>query len=184
MLASRAALGDDSALRQVLERVTPKIRAMAWHMTYDREISRDLAQEALLKVVSATTLDRYRGEGPLDAFLMRVATRAMISAARSSRIRSWWGMESLDAIEERGHAAPAHVQERLSIDPGLRAAMEALPERARTIVLLVCVGEYSYEEVADALGMPLGTVKSAYSRARATLRNVLADQRIDLLTAS
>jgi DNA-directed RNA polymerase specialized sigma24 family protein len=65
VLARRAALGDDSALRQVLERVTPKIRAMAWHMSYDRETSRDLAQEALLKVVSATTLEPYRGEGPL-----------------------------------------------------------------------------------------------------------------------
>jgi DNA-directed RNA polymerase specialized sigma24 family protein len=90
---------------------------------------------------------------------MRVAGRAMISAARSSRMRSWRAMDSLEVMEERGHSAPVHVEHRWSIDPGLRAAMEALPERARTIVLLVCVDDYSYDEVADLLGMQLGTVK-------------------------
>ena len=56
----------------------------------------------------------------------------------------------------------------------MRRALLVLPERARTVVLLVAVGDLSYAEVATALGMEVGTVKSTYSRARAQLRAELA----------
>lgn len=179
-LARRAAAGDEVALRVVLERVTPRLRAIAWHLTYDREMSRDLVQEALAKVVLPATLERYRGEGPLAGFLVRVGARAMISVARTGRVSSWREMESLESMPEAMRGGSAAVDGSRSLDPGLRSAMMALSEQARMIVLLMCVADYSYEEVADQLGLPVGTVKSSYSRARATVRRTLAGQRIDL----
>ena len=59
----------------------------------------------------------------------------------------------------------------------MRAALGGLPERARAVVLLVAVGDLSYAEVAAALDMEVGTVKSTYSRARSALRAQLAATR-------
>jgi RNA polymerase sigma factor (sigma-70 family) len=56
----------------------------------------------------------------------------------------------------------------------MRRALLGLPERARSVVLLVAVGDMGYAEVATVLGMEVGTVKSTYSRARSTLRAALA----------
>ena len=132
-------------------------------------------------------LERFRGEGPLEAYLVRVGVRTMISALRAAPGRDWRAVElsgeplepgaagGTPGVAAQGRGSPGATR-TAPLDPALREALAALPERARLIVLLISVGDYSYEETAEAVGVEVGTVKSAYSRARATLRAALADQ--------
>ncbi len=145
-------------------------------MCYDHHDAEDLCQEALLKLTAPAALERYRADGPLDAYLLSVGVRAMLSARRTRRMREWRELEPVeDAGERAGGAEDPHAG---SFEPALREAVMRLPERARLVLLLVSLGDYGYDEVAALLGMPLGTVKSTYSRARASLRSALADREL------
>jgi len=175
-LARTAADGDREALREVLRRITRKLRAIAWHMCRDHHHAEDLCQEALVKITSPRVLGQYRAEGPLDGYLVGVGVRAMISARRTRRMHDWDRITPVDALSEDPGSSPDPTSAISTINPALYDALMALPERARLIVLLITVGGYSYSETAELLGMPVGTVKSAYSRARCALRTQLSHQ--------
>lgn len=171
--ARAAAARDHAVLRALLGRLTPRLRSAAWNLGGAGQEPQDLVQEALLRITSTAVLERYRGEGPLDGYLLAVGVRTMISATRrgrTERARSFLTDEPEHHAGGRDDAAPA------DLSPALRRALLALPERARAVVLLVAVGDLGYADVAQALGMEVGTVKSTYSRARTTLRAALADQ--------
>ena len=173
-LAAAAARGDERALRQLLERVTRRLRGAAWNLSRDGYEAQDLVQEALLKITRPETLKSYRGDGPLDGYLLSVGVRAMISVGRSRQSRS--DRMVLTGEPER-HAGESPDREPGLLSGSMRTALAALPERARAVVLLVAVGDLGYAEVAQALGMEVGTVKSTYSRARSALRTQLAPTR-------
>jgi RNA polymerase sigma-70 factor (ECF subfamily) len=169
-LAAHAAAGDERALRAVLERVTRRLRATAWNLSHNAHDAQDLVQEALLKITRPDVLARYRGEGSFDGYLVSVGVRAMISAGRRSR----GDREQSTPSDDLPDRVAAPVVEPAIVSAPVRDALTDLPERARAIVLLIAVGDLSYEEVAQALDMEVGTVKSAYSRARSALRGRLA----------
>ena len=120
-------------------------------------------------------LGRYRGEGPLDGYLLAVGVRAMISATRRTRTER---ERSFLTDEPEHHAAGRDDPDPAGLSADVRRALLVLPERARSVVLLVAVGDLGYAEVATALGMEVGTVKSTYSRARSALRTALAIRRL------
>ena len=155
----------------MLERVTRRLRGAAWNLARDGHEAQDLVQEALLKITRPDVLGRYRGDGPLDGYLLSVGVRAMISAGRSRQSRS---DRMVLTGEPELHAGGARDRDPAFLSGSMRAALGALPERARAVVLLVAVGDLSYIEVAHALDMEVGTVKSTYSRARSALRKSLA----------
>ena len=172
-LAHAAAHGSERALRELLGRVSGQLRSIAWHMTYDHHESQDLCQEALLRITTPEVLKRYRGDGPLDGFAVQVGIRAMLSARRTRRFADARDVMPTDSPATFDGAAAA--PEAGSLDPDLRAALVALPVQARLVVVLITLGDYSYQDVTALTGLRLGTVKSIYSRARATLRRALAD---------
>ncbi len=172
-VARAAAARDHAVLRELLGRLTPRLRAAAWNLGGAGHDPQDLVQEALLRITSADVLGRYRGEGPLDGYLLAVGVRAMISATRRTRTAS---ERSFLTDEPEHHASGREDPEPAGLSAGMRRALLVLPERARSVVLLVAVGDLGYAEVATALGMEVGTVKSTYSRARSTLRAALAEQ--------
>jgi RNA polymerase sigma factor (sigma-70 family) len=173
-LARAAHDRDERALRTIIERLAVRFRAIAWHMTWDYHETEDLCQEALAKVTAPAVLGRYRGDGPLDAYLTNVGVRAMISRQRTKSV--WRGkVELAPAPGHVGrHESTEGVVLNRSLAGPLRRALERLPERARLTVLLIVVGDLSYEETAKTLGLKLGTVKSVYHRARGELRVQLA----------
>lgn len=178
-MARAAAAGSEAALRTLLGRVTPRLRGIAWHMCYDRHETEDLCQEALLKLTSPAALRGYRGEGPLDAYLSKVGVRAMISARRVRHAREWRELTPVEEPPERPDPRATDQSARAhTLDPVLRDALRALPERSRLVVLMISVGGYSYEETAELTGIALGTVKSSYSRAREALRRALTSERV------
>lgn len=103
-------------------------------------------QEALLRITSADVLGRYRGEGPLDGFLLAVGVRTMISATRRGRTDR---ERSLLTDEPEVHAGGHDDPGTAGLSVGMRRALLALPERARAVVLLVAVGDLGYADVAQ-----------------------------------
>jgi RNA polymerase sigma-70 factor (ECF subfamily) len=173
-LAKAAARGDADALRTVLNRLAGRLRVVAWSIVRDHHEAEDLCQEALLKVCQPAVLESYRGDGPLDAYLRRVAVREMISRRRAGHVQAWSHVVLADELPEPGGSG---VTAAPQLAPDLRAAMHALPERAREVVVLIVLGELSYEETSVATGLKLGTVRSTYHRARAQLADTLGTAR-------
>ena len=172
-VAQAAAARDQAVLRALLERLTPRLRSAAWNLGVGGQDPQDLVQEALLRITSADVLRRYRAEGPLDGFLLAVGVRTMISATRRGRTDR---ERSFLTDEPEVHAGGREDPGSAAMSARMRGALLTLPERARAVVLLVAVGDLGYADVASALGMEVGTVKSTYSRARSTLRTALAEQ--------
>jgi len=170
--ARAAAAREHAILHALLARLTPRLRSAAWNLGGAGQDPQDLVQEALLRITSADVLGRYRGEGPLDGYLLAVGVRTMISATRRGRTDR---ERSFLTDEPEHHAGGREDVATAGLSAGMRRALIGLPERARAVVLLVAVGDLGYADVASALGMEVGTVKSTYSRARSTLRATLAE---------
>jgi len=94
-------------------------------------------------------------------------------AASSDDFDHWVEAQSLRG--DQGQSDPESLVATARMDPAIDAALRSLPEEFRTTMLLVDVEELNYQEVSEVLDVPIGTVKSRVSRARATLREALAD---------
>ena len=145
----------------------------------------DLVQDAFVKAFGA--LERYSPEYAFSTWLYRIATNHTIDYIRRRRLRT----VSIDApIQGRDGEFQAEIPDstyrpdRAVVDDQrgaiLSGAVEALPEKYRRVILMRHRDEMAYEEIADALALPLGTVKAHIFRARALLNKSLRDRRGDL----
>jgi RNA polymerase sigma factor (sigma-70 family) len=143
---------------------------LAYRLTADHQDAQDLVQETLLRVRKG--LPTYR-PGSLHGWLTRIATNVFIDRARRRQRRPEAPLpEDPDAALP---AAPAAEETALatSMDDRLQQALMALPEDFRLPIVLCDVADRSYEEIAQTLGIPLGTVRSRIHRGRSMLRGML-----------
>jgi RNA polymerase sigma-70 factor (ECF subfamily) len=163
-LVERARGADRSALEQLFERAWP----LAWHWAYgvtgDRMLADHVAQEALARAFAA--LDRFDPTRAFRPWLKRITVNLAIDELRR---------------EQKHHPArwtelrPVHpFEDREPLDQVV-AAVRALPERQRLVVVLHYWLDTSVEEIAAYLEIPVGTVVSRLSRARAALREELEE---------
>lgn len=153
---------------------------VARSMSHSAAEADDLAQDTLLKAYRA--MDRFDGRHP-KAWLARIARNTAIN--RDQRNREF--LLSEDGIvepEDDGSqgADPEEIVTSADVDEVLRAALDALPPAFRVIVQLVDVEDLSYQEAADALEIPVGTVMSRLHRARRRMRQALAGTHLDRQT--
>jgi len=153
----------------------------ALRMTRDREEAEDLTQEALAKAYAA--FHQFRPGTNFKAWIYRVLVNTYINHYRRRRrapqLRSWeelavdgdadYAREDPSRLNSPEEAVLARVP-----DGEVQPALEALPEEFRVAVLLSDVDEFSYKEIAEILGIPLGTVRSRIFRGRRLLRQRLA----------
>ena len=137
----------------------------------------DLAQDTW--VTALGRLDQYRADGPLGAWLRRVAVTTCLQALRRRRRALDWSAAAADAL---ARAAEAHAYDpaavaRLGADE-LLAHIKALPEPARLVFNLVAVEGYSHAEAAAAIGIAESSSRSLLTRARAALRQRLANYQL------
>ena len=173
LILRRAQKGDASAFEQLVTPYEQMIWRVCWHYLHHREDAMDCAQEAMLKAFRA--FDSFRGEAGFATWLTRIAVNTCTDALRK---RS--NVVSLDAMrEDTGFDVPdeepspytqMEAAERRRL---LREGMEALPPEMRQMIVLRDVEGMRYEEVAQAMQVPLGTVKSRISRAREKLSGIL-----------
>lgn len=165
-LAAAAGAGDRRALEVLLARHFDRIHAICRRITGHPEDALDATQEALLAVSRGVA--RYDARAAFTTWLYRVATNAALDELRRRRRRPL----PLDVEATDHHATPAEggsvesaVAARIDVD----AALESLPAEFRAAVVLRDLCDFDYAEIAEALGVPIGTVRSRIARGRAAI---------------
>lgn len=165
--------GDNSPGTGVFERdmltLLPGLRRYSRSLTRSAAEGDDLLQDSIETALSKRA--SWRG-GSLKAWVYTIMTNLHRNSGRSRR-----RFATVDIDEAEHVAAPPSASDPLERDR-LRAALDGLLPEYRVVLMLVVVEGYAYQEVADMLGIPLGTVMSRLSRARERLRLVLAEQNI------
>lgn len=145
------------------------------NMMGSREDAEDCAQEAMLKAFRG--FSRFEGRSKFSTWLYSIATNVCLDALRARR-----DAVSLELMMESGFEVPddaPEAYERLEASERrrlLKAALKELPPDFKAALTLVDLHGLPYQEAADALGLPLGTVKSRVSRARSQLLVILSRQ--------
>jgi len=150
-----------------------RVYAVCLHMMGRREDALDCAQETMLRAFRA--FDSFRRDASFATWITRIAMNVCVDALRRRRdavsldeIREAQGFEIRD--ESPGAYARLEQKERLRL---LREGIQSLPPEMRQMIVLRDLQGMSYDEIAQALEMPLGTVKSRVSRAREKLADCL-----------
>lgn len=147
----------------------PRLRRFAHGLTPDRHLADDLVQAACLKA-----LERWHQWQPgtsLASWLLRIVQNTWIDEFRS-RARQATDSDDDALLDLPGEDGRAVVERRSELQ-AVRRGIAALPEEQRAVLLLVTVDGLSYQEAADALGVPMGTVMSRLARARGKLADAI-----------
>jgi RNA polymerase sigma-70 factor, ECF subfamily len=159
-----------ASVRQGLDRLLPRLWRFCHVLTGDRAAAQDLAQAACLRALERE--DQFVPDTRLDSWLFRIAQSVWFNTRRAERVRRGGG---LVPAEEAGLiASGADAETNIYLSEVFSQVM-ALPEAQRATVLLVYVEGYSYQEAADLLGIPTGTVMSRLAGARDRLGRALGD---------
>jgi len=156
-----------------LETELDSLWRFAWRLTRHEDDAVDLVQKTCLRALECA--DQYDSRGRMRSWLMRISHRIWLNELRSRQIRKGKSFNSLETgNEEQEQLAAVDGQGFIEPESNLllhqvHAVVEALPEAQRLVVLLVCVEGMAYKEAADVLDLPIGTVMSRLSRARAAI---------------
>jgi RNA polymerase sigma-70 factor, ECF subfamily len=171
-LIKRARAGDVAAFEELLEVNGEAMRRLAYSMLGSEALMDEVLQIAYVKAFRA--LPRFDGRSSFGTWLHRIVANAAVDELRRIARR---GEVDLDALEGRAAAAVASDGADVASDTARRLdladALAALPADLRIVVLMVDAEGYSYDEVAEVVGIPPGTVASRLHRARAALRPAL-----------
>ena len=173
-LVERALAGDSDAFGEVVRRWERKIYALAYGITGSVEDARDAAQETFISAYR--NLQGFRGEAKVSSWLHRIAVNHCITRKRRARVRAETGIE--DEMESAGERflatnereSPALATETKERTEAVRRAVAALPPELREVVVLKEFEDLTFQEIADALQIPLSTVKSRLYTALKQLR--------------
>ena len=177
-LIRRAKNGDHDAFGQLVLAHQNKVYTLCVHMVTNREEAEDLAQEAFLK--AWRSLSSFQEESSFATWMHRLTTNVCLDHLRKqARRQNISTAVSLDDEESNWTEPADHSQdpqqklEQQEQRQLLTKALQELPEHYRRLIVMREVSGLSYQEIADALNMDLGTVKSGISRARERLRKIL-----------
>ena len=184
-LIQRCIAGDATAFEPLVEKYRQRVWRLAYQVLHDREEAWDVAQDAFVRAFHS--LPSFRGQSAFYTWLFRITVNV-----------------ATDRHRQRGAQARAFGPERVSEeewarttpDPGggpeqqaarkeqrerIRSALDALPPKARTIIMLSDVEGLSYREIAEVLNCPIGTVMSRLHNARKRLKALLGPMLVLML---
>jgi RNA polymerase sigma-70 factor (ECF subfamily) len=164
-LVLRARQGDRAAFGLLVRRHQRRIHGLGVRLLRDRDDADDLVQETFVRAWRA--LERFDPERPLLPWLYRIATNRAMSLLEIRRRRP--AEELTEAVADPG-PSPQEDAERRRLHREVRREVDRLPEEQRVVLILRAAEDLSYREIAEVLGVPIGTVMSRLSRARETLR--------------
>jgi RNA polymerase sigma-70 factor (ECF subfamily) len=173
--------GKPGAFDAIVRTHQDRVYAFCLRMLADREDALDTAQEVFLSAYR--NMAGFRGEASLSTWLLRIAANRSLNRIRQRATRAAREVMSIEPQEDgdspfqppgREEDRPDRMMESRETRKILEAAIANLDEDSRMLVLLSDVEGFSYEELSEAVGIPLGTVKSRLHRARMALRKMLA----------
>lgn len=180
---ARCRAGEQAACEQLVAEHQAMVFQLGCHLLGSRDEAYDLSQEVFLRVFR--TIDRFRADASLKTWIYRIAINQASNRRRFWSRRHRLGQVSLDAhVEVHGEpteatdaSSPHRILASKELAERLTVALDALPFDQRTVIILREVEGLSYDEIAQALDIAVGTVKSRLTRARQALRASLGEVR-------
>ena len=184
MLLARG--GREAAYRELVRRYERPVFSLLYRMVRDRELAEDLAQETFVKALNA--IDSYRPEFKFSSWIFKIANNAAIDHLRRRELDTLSldgspHAETPEAMQATAlqigarQESPLDAVEARELGGAIEAAIGRLRPEYRSCILLRHVEGRAYEEIAEILDLPLGTVKTYIHRARNELRLALAHLR-------
>ncbi len=178
--------GKEAAYRELLKRYERPVFSLVFRMVRDRETAEDLAQETFVRVLN--NIDRYSPEFKFSSWLFKIANNLTIDYLRRRRVDTISIEGAPDAVTAEslkatsialasGDESPLAELESRELGIAIERAIGKLRPEYRACIMLRHVEDRSYEEIAEIVKLPLGTVKTYIHRARHELRVALADVR-------
>lgn len=178
-LAQRAAAGDEAAFEDLVKKFSGRILNFCWRLVGDATVAEDLAQESFVKFyLGLSNFDPTKAVSP---YLYRIAHNHCLDWLRKKKVPTvplvW---EDADGGEARvadapdSSLAPDELVERGEVQGAIDEALASLPPVYRSALIMRHREGLSYEEIAAALDMPIGTVKARIHRGRGILQQKLA----------
>ncbi|RMF75765.1 MAG: sigma-70 family RNA polymerase sigma factor [Planctomycetota bacterium] len=180
-LLERAANGDRDARRELFERYREIAYRVARRITGRHADALDVVQDAFIRAFEK--LDRFQRDAKFKTWLLRIVSNRALDVLRSRKVRLAMpldhGSGDDDApgfsLPDPDAAEPTAGIEQAELAVRLRQAIESLPLEQRTVFSMYASGDLTYGEIAEALGIPIGTVMSRLYHARRRLHEQLSD---------
>ena len=180
ILIQRSQKGDRSALNILIERHSAKAYQYAFRLTHNGDEASDIVSEAFIRAYNA--LPNFKGNSSFSTWLYRILTNCFLDLRKKEKNRITYSLDGAMGQED-GHyerqieslePGPEEMVERSAREQAIQDAVKKLPEYQQAMIVMFHAEMLSYEEIAAALDLPIGTVKSRLNRARQQLGEILA----------
>ncbi len=182
VLVQQSLAGDQEAFEMLVRRYHVPLFNFICHCLGDYDLACDVSQHVFLQLY--TSLAKLRTNEPLKAWLFQVARNRCLDELRRKRSLHFSEMEASNDDDDLSpleilpdtRPLPEELAERHDLQQKLRQAIDTLPPKFRSVVLLRYAGQLSFSEIGKTLNMPEATAKTYFQRARPLLRAALAPQ--------
>lgn len=169
-LMSLVAVGDDDALRQLVDRHHARIIAYLRTQVGSQTTAEELGMEVFIRLHRAAA--RWRPEAKLTTYLIHIAHNLVLNEWRRKSRKPTTTLESAPEPGDKTHESARRVGE---LDEAFQRAVAQLPEEQRTAILMLVQQDMAYEDIAKVMQAPVSSVKTWIHRARTQLRQLLKD---------
>lgn len=182
-LIARCKTGDRNAFDELIRKYEKKVYNFAYRLCGNHEDAGDIASETFVRLYNS--IGSFRGDASFLTWLFRVITNIYLDERKRQKARPRQSLEEMIELEETSlvrqiedpQPGPEDLLQAGERTDLLQAAIEALPEYQRVMIVLYHTENRSYEEIAELMQLPIGTVKSRLNRARLTLRERLGPMK-------
>lgn len=180
ILIARAQKGDSYAFNDLVRRHEVRAYQYAYRLTRNQDEAADVVADAFVRVFNA--LPNFKGNSAFSTWLYRILTNCFLDLRKKDKSKYNVSLEATLStpdgditrqVEDPG-LTPAEETERSERERTVINAVNVLPEYQRAMIVMYHSENLSYEEIAAALDLPIGTVKSRLNRARLSLREILS----------
>ncbi len=181
-LIERCKNGDIGAFDELFKRYEKRVFSCAYHISGNHNDACDITQEAFIRVFNS--IGTFRGDANFLTWIYRIVTNVYLDDRKKSKAHRQISLDEFIELDEISvsrqimddRPVPAEIVESKERAAVVREAICSLPDYQRAIVTLYHVDNLSYDEIAEILQLPIGTVKSRLNRARLALAEILGDR--------
>lgn len=168
--------GDEAAFGELVQKYQKRVYALTVRMCPTPELAEEAAQEAFLSAWQG--LPFFRGDAAFSTWLYRLASNTCVDLLRKERRHQGTSLDddTVGAEIPDTKPTPEEAAETKELRAQIEAGLRQLSPEHRAVLILREIQQLNYEEIADALSLDLGTVKSRISRGRRQLRDFLKEQ--------
>jgi RNA polymerase sigma-70 factor (ECF subfamily) len=178
-LIERCKQGDSAAFDRLIRGYEKRVYNLAYRLSGHYDEANDVSIDAFVRVFQA--IKHFRGEANFSTWLFRIVTNVYLDRRKRMKNRQHLSLEEYIELEETSVArqiedpspTPGQVVEENERKAVLQKAVSTLPDYQRAMIVLYHTEGLSYEDIAEAMDLPIGTVKSRLNRARLMLREKL-----------